>query len=349
MSAFSSMKIAGLVLLGLLPHLASAITRIEAANHALVHEAIEGVAATELRYTGKNKKFCQDKTKPFHETTNPVIEKWVVTNTEKLGAQTERVLNKSVTIKEVPSPGRDQNLAEVTITGTFFLLRHFKLVRTDEEKAEEETDATFRQQMADRFPKATRVVYKKLWHAKVDENTAKENMTIKVTFAPGHHNLPGGMTRIKQTIKIDGDLSLAADGAKTGARPVTALQQARIDRFPGNSGHKAKYQPAECDKCDTCIGHPIKLHGNDGDKISYYDCILQKAFLDVPIDGKLKSLGGNHTGDQSEADLKKESAEFDAVSRRRLGWKPSHDIPRRREGFHHSFVNRVLRESERQS
>merc|ERR1711964_481841 len=30
---------------------------------------------------------------------------------------------------------------------------------------------------------------------------------------------------------------------------------------------------------------------------------------------------------------------------RRLGWKPSHDIPRRREGFHHS-VNRVIRESE---
>merc|ERR1711964_66944 len=33
--------------------------------------------------------------------------------------------------------------------------------------------------------------------------------------------------------------------------------------------------------------------------------------------------------------------------RRRLGWKPSHDIPRRREGFHHT-VNRVIRESERQ-
>merc|ERR1711964_483826 len=39
-------------------------------------------------------------------------------------------------------------------------------------------------------------------------------------------------------------------------------------------------------------------------------------------------------------------------TRRRLGWKPSHDIPRRHEGFHHSFhplINRVLRESERQS
>merc|ERR1712098_643887 len=38
--------------------------------------------------------------------------------------------------------------------------------------------------------------------------------------------------------------------------------------------------------------------------------------------------------------------------RRRLGWKPSHDIPRRREGFHHTakfLVNRVTRESERQS
>merc|ERR1711964_16008 len=33
-------------------------------------------------------------------------------------------------------------------------------------------------------------------------------------------------------------------------------------------------------------------------------------------------------------------------TRRRLGWKPSHDIPRRHEGFHHSFhplINRVLR------
>jgi len=34
--------------------------------------------------------------------------------------------------------------------------------------------------------------------------------------------------------------------------------------------------------------------------------------------------------------------------RRRLGWKPSHDIPRRREGFHHS-INRIVRESERRS
>merc|ERR1711964_272077 len=34
--------------------------------------------------------------------------------------------------------------------------------------------------------------------------------------------------------------------------------------------------------------------------------------------------------------------------RRRLGWKPSHDIPRRREGLH-PLINRVLRESERQS
>merc|ERR1711964_464955 len=33
------------------------------------------------------------------------------------------------------------------------------------------------------------------------------------------------------------------------------------------------------------------------------------------------------------------------ASGRRLGWKPSHDIPRRREGFHHT-VNRVIRESE---
>merc|ERR1711964_805182 len=33
---------------------------------------------------------------------------------------------------------------------------------------------------------------------------------------------------------------------------------------------------------------------------------------------------------------------------RRLGWKPSHDIPRRRESFHHLF-NRVIRESERRS
>merc|ERR1711964_893893 len=36
------------------------------------------------------------------------------------------------------------------------------------------------------------------------------------------------------------------------------------------------------------------------------------------------------------------------VPRRRLGWKPSHDIPRRREGFH-PLINRVTRESERQS
>merc|ERR1711964_187332 len=34
--------------------------------------------------------------------------------------------------------------------------------------------------------------------------------------------------------------------------------------------------------------------------------------------------------------------------RRRLGWKPSHDIPRRRPGFHHSF-NRIIREKERES
>merc|ERR1711964_273168 len=32
-------------------------------------------------------------------------------------------------------------------------------------------------------------------------------------------------------------------------------------------------------------------------------------------------------------------------ARRRLGWKPSDDIPRRREGFHHS-INRVTRKSE---
>merc|ERR1711964_749817 len=37
-----------------------------------------------------------------------------------------------------------------------------------------------------------------------------------------------------------------------------------------------------------------------------------------------------------------------AGKRRRLGWKPSHDIPRRRDGFHHLF-NGVIRESERQS
>merc|ERR1711964_2229 len=35
-------------------------------------------------------------------------------------------------------------------------------------------------------------------------------------------------------------------------------------------------------------------------------------------------------------------------ARRRLGWKPSHDIPRRRDGFHHS-INRVIRESKRQN
>merc|ERR1711964_503192 len=46
-----------------------------------------------------------------------------------------------------------------------------------------------------------------------------------------------------------------------------------------------------------------------------------------------------------------EMAEFkkNGSARRRLGWKPSDDIPRRREHFHHSFVNRVIRESERQS
>jgi len=38
----------------------------------------------------------------------------------------------------------------------------------------------------------------------------------------------------------------------------------------------------------------------------------------------------------------------DTEDRRRLGWKPSHDILRRREGFHHT-INRVRRESERQS
>merc|ERR1711964_721776 len=35
-------------------------------------------------------------------------------------------------------------------------------------------------------------------------------------------------------------------------------------------------------------------------------------------------------------------------ARRRLGWKPSHDIPRRHEVFH-PLINRILRESERQS
>merc|ERR1711964_250606 len=43
---------------------------------------------------------------------------------------------------------------------------------------------------------------------------------------------------------------------------------------------------------------------------------------------------------------------MDAPKRRRLGWKPSDDIPRRREHFHHSakfLVNRIIRESERQS
>jgi len=33
------------------------------------------------------------------------------------------------------------------------------------------------------------------------------------------------------------------------------------------------------------------------------------------------------------------------VRRRRLGWKPSHDIPRRREGFHHSFTG-IIQETE---
>merc|ERR1711964_519853 len=33
--------------------------------------------------------------------------------------------------------------------------------------------------------------------------------------------------------------------------------------------------------------------------------------------------------------------------RRRLGWKPSHEIRRRRPGFHHSF-NRIIREKERE-
>merc|ERR1711964_543976 len=42
----------------------------------------------------------------------------------------------------------------------------------------------------------------------------------------------------------------------------------------------------------------------------------------------------------------RKSSSFQSV-RRRLGWKPSHDIPRRREGFHHLFTNQVIQESTR--
>merc|ERR1711964_9648 len=56
----------------------------------------------------------------------------------------------------------------------------------------------------------------------------------------------------------------------------------------------------------------------------------------VKIDKRLTTLDGKHNGGMKTAE------ELNGPGRRRLGWKPSDDIPRRREHFHHSFVNRVI-------
>merc|ERR1711964_866313 len=80
--------------------------------------------------------------------------------------------------------------------------------------------------------------------------------------------------------------------------------------------------------------HPIIVTKNTGKKISFTyfsetdkpkgEAMSQKK----KIDEKFTTLDGSKNG---------------RYKRRRLGWKPSHDIPRRREGFHHLF-SRIIRE-----
>merc|ERR1711964_403901 len=81
-------------------------------------------------------------------------------------------------------------------------------------------------------------------------------------------------------------------------------------------------------------GHPIVVTKNNGERINFKyvsennrpEGERKMTKRNVDIDENFTTLDGSKNG---------------RYKRRRLGWKPSHDIPRRREGFHHLF-NRVI-------
>merc|ERR1711964_309608 len=86
------------------------------------------------------------------------------------------------------------------------------------------------------------------------------------------------------------------------------------------------------------------------DDDSETNCLIRKKFSNPGFLDTLIRLtaGFGGPGTRIRAEHLKELIKEQGKTNRRLGWKPSHDISRRREGFHHLF-NRVIRESEHQS
>jgi len=302
MSALSTTKLAGLVLLALLPHLASAAGKARAKAWSKF--------PVRLYYKGSTQKF-----------RNKI---WIVKGADSLH-------EKNMTLCE---EGNESNTEKLRYTG----LGKF-----------DETTKELNEVFPDLETASTPAQPKSGYTGRKHEVKQGGSPTSYYTMQTSHRsklNPLGGQERLSETEeKADKDpKKVVAEISEAEARLLKNRQEALKTRFPLIRKVKWKGSLASMTRNDG-ITVDLKFIGGKpaGEKWTK---------MNVPIDANLKSVGGKHHGGQTTEDLNTESADLPELARRRLGWKPSHDIPHRREGFHHSaatLVNRVLRESERQS
>jgi len=157
-----------------------------------------------------------------------------------------------------------------------------------------------------------------------------QDMTVPVSIlsknkAPAPKPKPERSTR--NSIADDGE---HVEQKNANTRKLMMRQRFSVGTIANHEGHRIRVEANH-------KGETIDFrYESDADKPEGTDDMTRNK---VPIDAKFTTLDGRFNGAQINS----------IKARRRLGWKPSHDIPRRREGFHHSFVSRVLRESERKS
>jgi len=181
--------------------------------------------------------------------------------------------------------------------------------------------------------------------ATVEKSTPKraprEGARPKLRRIETSKNFRGTSPRTAKSLDMAQVRRAARAASKQSNADAAALKEAIMRRFPPAADRWERTPNAKYDD------HKIIIKKINGKNVTFTyakSSDMPAGATDrnptMPIDKRLTTLDGTYNGGMT---LEKLSG------RRRLGWKPSHDIPRRREHFHHSFVNRVIRESERQS
>jgi len=332
MSSFSTTKIAGLLLLALLPHLASAAQEGDVWGMASP-QALALEIGTILNYKGNNKALKKNGKR---------IPKWRLTGKGKLtlnvqafddAKNNQTVLSTRMSSKWKKAPEEEQP----------FLLRTANAEALNDAKAMKESfqaGSNFTYEADDGETFLVKIERYKLGM------TAETNMTAQVKFLgikPTNKTRTMDMTMsmIKQKLTVTSETAKSRPRQSQGTPGNVIVKQLNpnivIDGFVTFDGKKATVRSYSTTGRVT-IDFKKELDNTDPKTMA-------TKFDLNPADISIHTAMG--VPDTAVTVITK--SEFDATDRRRLGWKPSHDIPCRREGFHHSFVNRVIRESERQS